>query len=346
MQGKPRRKAVMVMLLGVVAVLALYGPPALQAGYVHDDHAVVEHNPQIAWPPDLHAIFTGRWFGDKAAFGYVAISRPLATLTFCAEVALGLDTPGQRHAVQLVLYLLACLLAGRLGYRFLRAAGQAESTALLAAGVGTLAFALHPSHAEVVMALAYRPEILSLLFTMLATGLLLDVRLGTTRSWTVPLALLAFAAALLSKESALAALLAWTAWASASRQGRQRLWKPLLALAILAGLWLAWRRWNIGAVLAGTIPAADNPLVAVDLPTRLLNALDIAARAAGHLLWPRDLAPDYTFDAWPVLRSWTPRVVAGVAGLLGLMGAAIFSLRWSCTGAGSGSGAGCWVAGR
>jgi hypothetical protein len=327
MQGKVKRKAVVALLLGVAAILAIYAQPAWQALYVHDDHAVVEHNPQIAWPPDLHAIFTGRWFGDKAAFGYVAISRPLATLTFCAEQGLGLDTPRARHVVQLLMYLLVCGLAGRLAWRLAKALDLRDPTAALAAGSGTLAFALHPAHAEVVLSLAYRPEILALLLTLLATGLLLDLRLGLDHRGTIPLLLLAFAGALLSKESALAAWLAWTAWASATPLGRQRLWKPLALLGILAATWLLWRRWNLGAVIAGTIPFADNPLVVEQVPTRLLNALDIAARAAGHLLWPFELAPDYTFDAWPVQHGWTLRAVAALTGLAGLLAVAVRAWR-------------------
>lgn len=318
MLAKARRKTTVVSLLGLLSVLAVYAPAVWHAPYVHDDHAVVEHNPQIAWPPDLHAIFTGRWFGDKAAFGYVAISRPLATLTFCLEQGLGLDAPRARHVVQLLMYLGVCALAAYLAWRIGRALDLEPRTAALAAGSGTLAFALHPAHAEVVLALAYRPEILSLLLVLTATHLLLDLRLGHGRRHTIPLLAVAFAGALLSKESALGAWLAWTAWASSTREGRLRLWKPLLLLGILAASWLLWRRWNLGAVIAGTIPAADNPLVTVDLATRLLNALDLATRAAGHLLWPFDLAPDYTFDAWPVQKSWTWHAIGGLLGLLAL----------------------------
>jgi hypothetical protein len=259
----------------------------------------------------------------------VAISRPVATLTFCAENALGLDTPAARHQVQVGLYMLVVLMAGWLVHRLARAAGTSEAAALSLLVWGGPAFAWHPTHAEVVMSLAYRPELLSLLLTLIATALLLSVRLGRARPWTVPLALLAFAAALLAKESALAAWLAWAAWAVSTQEGRRRLWKPLLMLGIVAAAWLAWRRWNIGTVLAGQIPFADNPLVALDAPTRILNALAILARATTHLLWPVGLAPDYTFDAWPVLHRLTWLAAAGALILLGLVAAIAFHVRKS-----------------
>ena len=312
-----RRLAFAVLAALIVALP--YLPHLADATYVHDDHAVIVQHPQAAWPPSL-AVFSGRYFGNVKDFGYTAICRPLATLSFSLESGLGLGPIG-RHAVQLALYLLLCGLAARLTFRWLVAAGQPQKSAQLAAVVATLWFAALPVHAEVVMGLAYRPEIIALLAIVVATGNLLDVRLGQASKGTALWATLAFGAALLAKESALGALGAWLAWAAVTPEGRQRLRQPLVGLTLVAGAWLAWRQWNIGTLLTAGVPAADNPLVAVDAPTRLLNALDVAGKGLRHLVWPFDgkgeviLSPDYTFDAWPVVHEVTLTVILGALAL-------------------------------
>lgn len=314
-------------LIAVAIVLALYAPHASNADYTFDDAPVILNNTQVTWPPDLQGIFHGRYFGDKENFGYVAICRPLATLSFALEVGLGLVSSRARHLLQLGLYICLCFTLARLVYRLLRATAFEQQPSALIAGGGALLFALHPTHAEVCMSLAYRPELLALLFISLATSILLDFRLEMARRWHLPLLWLCFSAALLSKESAIAALGPWLAWALCHKGVRQRLKLPVLSLMLPTLAFLIWRRWNIGALTANEIPWHDNPLIRADLPTRIVTSMQLTSRALEHLLWPRDLAPDYTFNVWPVTAALDARAFVGLALLLGLPALALLQLR-------------------
>lgn len=314
-------------LIAVAIVLALYAPHASNADYTFDDAPVILNNTQVTWPPDLQGIFHGRYFGDKENFGYVAICRPLATLSFALEVGLGLVSSRARHLLQLGLYICLCFTLARLVYRLLRATAFEQQPSALIAGGGALLFALHPTHAEVCMSLAYRPELLALLFISLATSILLDFRLEMAGRWHLPLLWLCFSAALLSKESAIAALGPWLAWALCHKGVRQRLKLPVLSLMLPTLAFLIWRRWNIGALTANEIPWHDNPLIRADLPTRIVTSMQLTSRALEHLLWPRDLAPDYTFNVWPVTAALDARAFVGLALLLGLPALALLQLR-------------------
>ncbi len=316
-----------VTLIALAGVLTLYGPHAYNGGYTLDDAAVIVNNPQVTWPPNLQAIFHGRYFGDKESFGYIAICRPMATLSFALEVGLGLHSAGARHLLQLGLYICLCLLLARLAYRLLRATAFEPRAAALMTGGGALLFALHPTHAEVCMSLAYRPEILSLLFVTLATSLLLDFRLDLAQRGHLPLLWLCFSAALLSKESAIAALGPWLAWALCRKGNWNVLKIPVISLLLPTLAFLAWRRWNIGVLTAGEISWHDNPLVRANLPTRLLTSLQLTSRALQHVLWPQNLAPDYTFNVWPLAHHADSLAFGGAAILLALAGLALLQLR-------------------
>lgn len=305
------------VVLGLAALAALialaYGDAAVSAQYVHDDAAAITGNPYVAWPPDLGKIFSGRYFGPAERLGDFP-SRPAVTLGFCAEVALGLDSSPARHVVQLLMLLASCGLAWQLVARWLHAAGRpdADRTAWLAAAL----FAVHPLHVESVMQVAYRPELQALALLLLGTGELLTLRLGGPRPAAIARLWLWTALALLSKESSVAVLALWGLWAIATPHTRKTLLAPVVSLAPLALTWLAWRRWNIGSLLAAQVPQHDNPLAWVPAPTRVLSGLELSARALARLVWPVDLAPDYTFDVFTPTSTLTLLGFGGLAGLL------------------------------
>ncbi len=312
----PWRKAQFAWMIAlVIGQWLAFGASVDTTTFVHDEHIVIEHNQQVTWPPSLSALATGRYFGDRKAYGYIAISRPLVTLSFCIEQGLGWSSPSARHTVQLCLDIACVLLVFSTLLAGLRASGQTPLRASNLAGSITLLWSLHPSHVEVVANLANRPEILSLCCLCIMALTLLAVRAG--RGGWLPRATAAFffGCALLAKESALGTLAPVLLMATWTPQGRQTLKKTALALLAVAGLWLAWRRWNIGTLLVNGIPFADNPLVAVDAPTRWLNAVAILARGLQHLVLLADPSPDYSFDAWPVIRGPSPAVALGLGAL-------------------------------
>ncbi|MSP90976.1 MAG: hypothetical protein EXR79_04100 [Myxococcales bacterium] len=301
-----------------VAVCAAWTGAAWRAGYVLDDGIVIQGNPVVAWPPDLARIAAARWFPDPDEFGYVVLSRPLATLSYSLELPLGLGTARGRHLVNLGLYVACCAALGALLYALLQRKHPRRAPWL--AALGGLGFAALPVHTEVVLGVANRPELLAALALIAATGALLGIARG--RSGVAPwLAFgLAWAAALLSKESALGALGAWAAWAFAAR-GDRRVWRALGLATVVAAAWWAFRRATFGAVLQSFIPTTDNPLVALPTAARVGYGVRQFGVAAWQALGPPDdvwlghahrLAPDHT---WQPMRetAWAdPWLAAGL----------------------------------
>ncbi|MBI5610226.1 MAG: hypothetical protein HY902_15220, partial [Deltaproteobacteria bacterium] len=314
----------LTILAATLLIAAAYGPAALQAEYVHDDGAAITGNPLVAWPPDLAGIFSGRYFGPAERLGDFP-SRPAVTLGFCLEVALGLASPLARHMVQLLLLLAVCVSGYLLLRDWLRAAGLRHPER--SAGLAVALFAVHPLHTEAVMQVAYRPELQALWLLVLGTRELLQIRLGAPLRRHGPRLALWAALALLSKESSVAVLAWWGAWALLDKPCRQRLVPAVLATAPVALAWLAWRRWNIGSLLAAKVPLHDNPLAHVPTATRVISGLELSARALGRLVWPAELAPDYTFAVWPPAAQWSLLATAGALGLLALVAMAAWAWR-------------------
>ncbi len=315
-------RAVLAPLLVALAVLAVYGPPADRAEFVQDDAPAFLQHPAVKWPVDLSQIVRAPYFGD-ADHAYIRLSRPLATLSFAVEKGLGADSSRARHWTDLLLYALACAWLTALIAR-LAALWRLDLAGRLAALAGGLWFALHPAHAEVVMQVAYRPELLALLFELVAFEVLLAWRQGRGTPLNLAVGTLAFGAALWSKEQPLMLLPLAFVWALARPRLFRRFLPLLVAWTVIGVAWLAWRHWLFGPIAALPISEADNPLAGVPTAMRIWTALAIILRAAQHLVWPVDLAPDYAFNAWPPLLQPDAEVWGGLALLLGLLAAAIF----------------------
>lgn len=322
----------------------IYGPSLADARWVHDDLAAVVDNPLVAWPPDLAAIAAGRWFGPVAKFD-VFPARPLASISYCLEIPLGLATPWGRRLVNLALgwgcaWLLALLVhqwrcALLPAPQAVTAADQAAATdpkhtgpaVWLAALVAAL-FCAHPALVEVLFCAANRPELMSLLFCLLAVrhAIAWVVRGHRAGPWLIGLW---WGCALLSKESAVALAGVALVWWLADRDRRSQVSRLLAVLAVVFGLFCGWRMWNLGGKVQIFVHWHDNPLQRAALPDRLLTALDVTGRALQHLLWPVDLAPDYTFDAWPLRTVLSAAAVTG-AGALAVLGAIGIALLRQC----------------
>jgi hypothetical protein len=144
--------------------------------------------------------------------------RPLTKLSYAIESSLGvLEAPGRRVLSAALFVLAAGLLA-----RLLRAAGL---PALLALALATL-WAVHPVHAELLIALAGRSVLLALVLTLASATLLLA---GQSKA-----ALACALLAVLARETALAWLVACVGIV-ALEHGRSRLG---IGLALLGSLGL------------------------------------------------------------------------------------------------------------
>ncbi|MEY3013612.1 MAG: hypothetical protein RIT45_2347 [Pseudomonadota bacterium] len=262
-------------------------PAAWDAGYVLDDGAAILENPLAHWPPKPLQLLRAPWFGPAPAWRDQGVSRPLVTLSYALEDGLGLAARG-RHIVSWGLAAAGFLLFGLLIHTLAVRLG-ATTAALPAALAATALAATHPTHVEAIVCVGNRPEpmaalaVLSALWAM-AVG-------GRAAWWALP----AMAAALLAKESAIAALLP-LALLAALPDGRRR-GPALLAVTAAAAAWLAMRLWLHPLAQPSAI---DNPLAGTETLVRVRGAIWLVGHAAGRLVAPFGLAPDYSLDVLPL----------------------------------------------
>lgn len=288
--GAPSRLAVAYAVAGALALLALtlgaYAP-ALSAGWIWDDDNHVTRNVVLRSLTGLNWI----WTRPGASTGQYY---PLTHTTFWIEYQLWRDWAPGYHLVNVLIHGMSSVLV----WRILRRLGL--GAAWLAAAV----FAVHPVHAESVVWVSERKNVLSGVFylasmlALLHSGLIPraedDPPKPRVRLGYYLLGLLLFAAALLSKTvtgSLPAALLLIAWWKSGRLPWRQALWlTPMFLGAIVMGRNTAhMERWAVGAV---------GPEWDFSFADRLL----IAGRAvwfyAGKLLWPANLS--FIYPRWKI----------------------------------------------
>jgi tetratricopeptide (TPR) repeat protein len=276
-------------LVAALAVLVFSG--SLGGGFVLDDTKVVRDNPGIRSLSGALAYFGSDYHWPHEVSG---LYRPLVHLSYAVDHAVGAGAPLFFHATNLALHAVCSLLVLAL---FL----ELGASAAVAVGGASL-FAVHAVHSEVVANLAGRGELLAAGFALAA--LLAHAR-GGRLGYAVPAL---FAAALLCKESAIAlplviALYDWL-WRREHPLATRRNAAMAASLLSVALIYLALRSF---ALEGSPLPAPsrmDNPLVELDLPLRILNALAIAQRYLGLLLFPAVLRYDYSLAQIPLLASF------------------------------------------
>ncbi|MBZ5640173.1 MAG: tetratricopeptide repeat protein [Acidobacteriia bacterium] len=322
--GKPAGSfpALAIVLVTLASVIPY--APVMGGGFAQDDHAIVEQNPLVRGG-GIAAIFGTDYWSGGAPGGESALYRPVTILSFAAERGSdGSVDPAGAHRVNIALHALVSLA-------LLFLARRCGASWHLAAAAGLL-FAVQPVHSGAVSGLVGRAEVLAALFTI---GALLAHTAagpwgGARRSRLAPAAPYLSGAmvflALGSKETAIAApfLLAALDLAFRPPERHRRLeWLGARAFAlaptVVASLaFLALRARALGSAFAVQKPVlADNPLVALHGVERVATALGLAARAAGLMILPLRLTPDYS---GPVIPRETgilaPLPLAGVLVLL------------------------------
>jgi hypothetical protein len=164
----------------VFAALVVFAN-ALANGFVLDDRGIIVNNPVVREYATAWRAFGLPYWPDAVGGGQY---RPLGTLSFALDWAIGGGDPRWFHAVNVLWHVAATVLVFVLA---------AELLAPVAAGIAALVFAVHPVHVEAVSNVVGRLEPMAAVFVLAA---LLAHRRG---SWTAPVF---FALGLLSKESA------------------------------------------------------------------------------------------------------------------------------------------------
>jgi uncharacterized membrane protein YgcG len=303
---------------------------------VLDDPTLIPNNPLIQSLAGIPTLFRSDYWAPEIESG---LYRPFVTISHALTYAVAGDAPGPYHGLNIALHALNCALIVALFRRL-----TAERMAIAA---GACFFAAHAVHSEVVANVAGRAELLCALFFLLALLAYVAAGRGSSRrSWLFYAgSLVAYAAALLSKESAITLLgvivLYDFVYDGAERESRPlpRLWRLVRGRFVpryagyvaLACVYLAVRYlWlGIGGPAAGTVEL-DNPLLYLDEPWRTLSALKVVFLYVWLLILPLRLSYDYSYNAIALLSSFRDPAVFLVLGLSALgLWFVVWSYRWS-----------------
>jgi tetratricopeptide (TPR) repeat protein len=270
--------------------------------FVWDDRSILMPNLARSEGSRLGEILTSDFFHEhqeQVAFDYW---RPLVVLSHLVEWSLFGERPAGYHAVNAVLHAATALLVFLLG---LQALGRPAPA--LAAG---LLFAVHPVHVEVVAWISGRSDLLLGLFLTLALASDWQADRTGRRRWQA-LALLGFAAALCSKESAavfpaLVAARALLLGPAAERFGERmmRTLRATLPSLLVLGAFLLIRYGLLDVVPP---QGAAEPAQRLTLFWTWWSALWLYARL---LVWPSDLS--IVHDLPPAGGPWSWTVGGGV----------------------------------
>ena len=228
------------------AVLAAHSG-ALRGEFHYDDIFAIVENPAVrSWQPALYFGSSTAVINEADTAGY----RPLTVASFAINYRLGGLDPFGYLGVNLALHLAIAWMVFILGVHLLGDARWAAVAAFL--------FALHPVNAEAVNYSVARSSLLSTLGALVALWGWLRWRGGEWTGW-LAVGVGSFAAALLSKESAVALLVPlaayeWLGIDVRSGQGGRAFARSIVRLAplvVTAGLFVGvWMLMTSGGISA------------------------------------------------------------------------------------------------
>jgi tetratricopeptide (TPR) repeat protein len=304
--------------------------------FTYDDKAVVRDNPRIRSPKNVRQIFTTSYFGGPRGTG--SAYRPLLLLSYAGQWWIHGKDVVAFHFVNVLFHAFATLLLAALLLRLDLPPPSVAASSLL--------FAVHPIHVEAVTSLVGRGETQAAVFVLLylhcalggvgrreaeggrrAVGRILRLPSNDNRLSTLLLAVLCYAAALLTKESSAVApalaflLILYISQATLFRRlrdaliGSWPLW--LLSAGVLAGTFRL-RSWVLGGPLRARgsgVFEVENALAALPPIARAVNACTILFRCLGRCVFPLHLSGDES--AWSIrpLPPLSP-LALGATGLL------------------------------
>jgi protein O-mannosyl-transferase len=267
------------ILLGIT--LLLYAN-SLFNGFTMDDELYIQRNPQVT--QHSLALLLQPNTASK-------VFRPLTFATFAINWIVAGYQPFGYHLENLLLQAAVVILLLMVLRRLLEGYANLEFICFAAA----LLFAGHPLHTEAVSSIVGRSE-------LLAAGFLLAAWLFHLQDRYV-LALLSFALALLSKESAIGLLP--LALAGDYAKSKLKPWTRYAGIAALTLLYVG-ALWKIqgGHFGAASVSVLDNPLTLLPAHLRILNAVRVAWKYAGLLIFPATLSCDYSYEQITLYANW------------------------------------------
>lgn len=294
----------------------------LNHDYTIDDLIVVTSNKMtqegVSAIPDI--------FKHSYLYGYDGREdesyRPLTLTSFAIEKTFFDAKPGVSHLIQVVLYGLCILVL----FKFLSLLFSEERKKLVIAI--TLLFMLHPIHTEVVANVKSRDELLSALF--LFTALWLFAKWILQRQiLLIVLALVAFFAATLSKETAVLGVLLFPAtYYFMQASNLIEVVKKSMVFALPFFLYFGIRAIVLSDVLISEPidPVANSLALAQSSGELFTSNLSIFAKYMQLAVLPVQLSWDYSIASFPLVGFGSVGTILGLMSILILLGLLVFGL--------------------
>lgn len=307
LQSKPTKWfATVLCLIGMLVYVN-----TLTNEYALDDIGVITQNRyvqqgmagigDIISHPMLYG-FTGRPVYDSSAIN--DLYRPLPLVTYAIEQQLTPNEPMTGHLVNILLFGGSVLVLFGLMRRL--------TARMSIAVIGTLLFALHPIHTEVVANIKGRDELLAFVTGIGALNCLLDYASGKHR-WGIVAAMVLYFLALWSKETpiflvAFAPIAVWYI----RKPTMRKMAGVVLSTATVAVAYLYIRASVLNAYNANhaeIIDFIENPLTGVPAgKSAMATAMVVLLNYLRLLVLPYPLLSDYTFATLPFygMGDWLP----------------------------------------
>jgi protein O-mannosyl-transferase len=298
-----------LLALPVATAVIVYAN-SMANGFALDDVLIVRDNPRAHDLWNIRDILLAPYW--PLAGVELGLWRPLTTLAFALQWAVGGGDPAVFHAISIGLHALCT------GLVFLLIRRLANDAA---AAVGALVFAVHPVHVEAVANIVGQSELLAAAATLGACLVHASRPAGTAIGGKRVVALAAlFGVGVMAKEHAvvLPGLLVAVDFAQRritfDRLGvavyARALSVLVLPLAIVAGVYLALRWHVLDGALLGV--EAGPQLHFLREQHRMLNAFRAVPEVLRLLVFPRDLAADYAPATILPVESWTAMTALGL----------------------------------
>ncbi len=306
-----KRTATAAALVATLAIAAYSG--TLVHGFALDDGPEVVDNAHVRSLASVVTVFTASsWAG--AGDASVPMYRPLTTLSYSLNYALGGLDPFGFHLANVLLHAVVCVLVLLLGIHV--------GMGLPAASAAAALFAVMPVHVEAVANVAGRKDLLVAAFSIGA--LLAHSRAVRRGGLAVALAPLLVAGALLSKEAGLILvgllaahdlIFAREEW-RAHRQRTLGLFSGYVAITLL---FVLARHAVLDTLVFPRIPFDENPVADAPGWVRVMTAVAVLGRGLALLVLPARLSADYSFAAIPPVTSpLDPYFLGSAAAILAL----------------------------
>ncbi len=253
--------------------------------------------------------------------------QPVTLLTFAIEYTLFGESPNISHVINVLLYALTGMLLLSVLNRIFSGYLEERPRKILAF-VATLIFIAHPVHTEIVASIKGRNELLSFLWLLLMTYLLLRTAFarGAIRFVYLPLVAVSFFLALLTEETAISFMFILPLILYYFIPLRK---VDIFVLAIPI-LFTAFGYWQLRDFFTKDVEQAhlmhsilNNPFVYADLSQKISTLIFAFAKYIELLIAPINLSHDYSFNQITI-KEWTD--VRVVMTFLGIVGAGVISV--------------------